>query len=48
VGDFTSLTKGNLSGKVDLGTQSANLPNGIYFLKAETKTSLKMVKLIKQ
>ena len=48
VGDFTSLTKGNLSGKVDLGTQSASLPNGIYFLKAETKTSLKMVKLIKQ
>jgi len=48
VGDFTSLTKGNLSGKVDLGTQSASLPNGIYFLKAETETSLKMLKVVKQ
>jgi uncharacterized repeat protein (TIGR01451 family) len=48
VGDFTSLTKGNLSGKVDLGTQSASLPNGIYFLKAETATSLKMLKVVKQ
>jgi hypothetical protein len=48
VGDFTSLTKGNLSGKVDLGTQSANLPTGIYFLKAETATSLKMLKVVKQ
>ena len=48
VGDFTSLTKGNLSGKVDLGTQSANLPSGIYFLKAETATSLKMLKVVKQ
>jgi hypothetical protein len=42
------LTKGNLSGKVDLGTQSASLPNGIYFLKAETATSLKMLKVVKQ
>jgi len=48
VGDFTSLTKGNLSGKVDLGTQSTSLPNGIYFLKAETETSLKMLKVVKQ
>jgi hypothetical protein len=48
VGDFTSLTKGNLSGKVDLGTQSASLQNGIYFLKAETETSLKMLKVVKQ
>jgi len=48
VGDFTNLTKGNLSGKVDLGTQSTALPNGIYFLKAETATSLKMLKVVKQ
>jgi hypothetical protein len=48
VGDFTNLTKGLLSGKTEIGVQNADIPNGIYFLKVETETGIKVLKLAKQ
>jgi hypothetical protein len=48
IGDFTNLTKGLLSGKTEIGIQNADIPNGIYFLKVETETGIKVLKLAKQ